>query len=114
DSYGHQAGDQALVHLSQVTRLLLRPTDSLGRWGGEEFLIMLPNTELAEAERVMQRLQRELTKTFFLHDNQRILITFSAGVAERQPGEARDAWIRRADLAMYQAKAKGRNRVERG
>ncbi|TCS71521.1 diguanylate cyclase [Sulfuritortus calidifontis] len=114
DSYGHQAGDQALVHLSKVTRQLLRPSDSLGRWGGEEFLIMLPNTDLAEAEKVMQRLQRELTKTFFLHDNQRILITFSAGVAQRQAGEERDLWIRRADQAMYQAKAKGRNRVERG
>jgi diguanylate cyclase len=56
DSYGHQAGDQALVHLSKVTRQLLRPSDSLGRWGGEEFLIMLPNTDLAEAEKVMQRL----------------------------------------------------------
>ncbi|NWG86810.1 MAG: GGDEF domain-containing protein [Hydrogenophilaceae bacterium] len=114
DRFGHQAGDQALVHLSQVTKLLLRPSDSLGRWGGEEFLIMLPNTDLAEAEKVMQRLQRELTKTFFMHDNQRVLITFSAGVAERQAGEERDPWIRRADQAMYQAKAMGRNRVERG
>lgn len=114
DSYGHQAGDQALLHLSRVTKELLRPTDSLGRWGGEEFLIMLPNTDMAEAERVMQRLQRELTRTFFMHDNQRILITFSAGVTERQPGEERDAWILRADRAMYRAKAMGRNRVERG
>ncbi|MBI5937255.1 MAG: diguanylate cyclase [Betaproteobacteria bacterium] len=114
DSYGHQAGDQALIHLSKVTKHLLRPTDSLGRWGGEEFLIMLPNTDLAEAERVMQRLQRELTKTFFLHDNQRILITFSAGVTERQADEERDVWISRADKAMYRAKAMGRNRVERG
>lgn len=114
DSYGHQAGDQALVHLSKVTKQLLRPTDSLGRWGGEEFLIMLPNTDLAEAEHVMQRLQRELTKTFFLHDNQRILITFSAGVTQRQPNEDGDAWISRADKAMYRAKAMGRNRVERG
>lgn len=114
DSYGHQAGDQALMHLSRVTKELLRPTDSLGRWGGEEFLIMLPNTDLAEAERVMQRLQRELTRTFFMHDNQRILITFSAGVTERQMGEERDVWILRADKAMYRAKAMGRNRVERG
>lgn len=114
DSYGHQAGDQALVHLSKVTRQLLRPSDSLGRWGGEEFLIMLPNTDLAEAEKVMQRLQRELTKTFFLHENERVLITFSAGVAERQTAEERDAWIRRADQAMYRAKTKGRNRVEQG
>lgn len=114
DTYGHQAGDEALIHLSKVTKQLLRPTDSLGRWGGEEFLIMLPNTDLAEAERVMQRLQRELTKAFFMHNNERILITFSAGVTQRQGDEERDLWISRADKAMYRAKSMGRNRVERG
>lgn len=62
----------------------------------------------------MLRLQRELTREFFLHDNQRVLITFSAGVAQRSDDEARDSFIARADAAMYQAKAHGRNRVERG
>jgi diguanylate cyclase len=88
--------------------------DSLARYGGEEFLVLLPNTNLEEAETVMLRLQRELTKEFFMHDNQRVLITFSAGVAERREAEARDNFIARADAAMYQAKAHGRNRVERG
>lgn len=114
DSFGHQAGDQALIHLANVVRTLLRPMDSLARYGGEEFLVLLPNTTLEEAEKVMTRLQRELTKEFFLHDNQRILITFSAGVAERRADEGREAFIARADAAMYQAKAHGRNRVERG
>lgn len=114
DKLGHQAGDQALIHLTNVVRTLLRPMDSLARYGGEEFLVLLPNTTLEEAETVMQRLQRELTKEFFMHDNQRVLITFSAGVAERHDAEAREAFIARADAAMYQAKAHGRNRVERG
>lgn len=114
DSLGHQAGDRALVHLAQVVRQLLRPTDSLARYGGEEFLILLPNTAAEEAEKVLQRVQRELTRQFFLHDNQRVLITFSAGVVELAPGEDRDGVIARADAAMYRAKTAGRNRVVRG
>ncbi|MBK6743537.1 MAG: diguanylate cyclase [Hydrogenophilales bacterium] len=114
DKLGHQIGDQALIHLTNVVRTLLRPMDSLARYGGEEFLVLLPNTTLEEAETVMLRLQRELTREFFLHDNQRVLITFSAGVAQRSDDEARDSFIARADAAMYQAKAHGRNRVERG
>lgn len=114
DSLGHQAGDRALVHLAQVVRQLLRPTDSLARYGGEEFLILLPNTELDEAHKVMQRVQRELTRQFFMHENQRVLITFSAGVVQLAPGEDREAVIARADAAMYRAKTGGRNRVERG
>ncbi len=114
DSLGHQAGDQALVHLARVVRQLLRPTDSLARYGGEEFLILLPNTDLDESDKVMQRVQRELTRQYFMHDNQRVLITFSAGVVQRSPGEDRQTLIGRADAAMYRAKAAGRNRVERG
>lgn len=112
DMHGHQAGDQALVHLARVMRALLRPTDVLARYGGEEFLVLLPDTQASEGQRVMQRLQRQLTKEYFLHANQRVLITFSAGVAELLPGEARDALVARADAAMYRAKASGRNRVE--
>lgn len=114
DTLGHQAGDGALVHLAKVLRQLLRPTDSIARYGGEEFLILLPNTEVAEAQKVMQRVQRELTRQFFLHENQRVLITFSAGVVQLAPGEDRQAVIARADAAMYRAKAAGRNRVEVG
>lgn len=114
DSLGHQAGDEALKHLTRVVHNLLRPTDTLGRYGGEEFLILLPNTGLDEGEQIMKRLQRELTRQFFLHDNNKVLITFSAGVAERLREEAQTALVARADAAMYRAKAAGRNRVERG
>jgi len=114
DSLGHQVGDQALIHLAGVVRQLLRPTDSLARYGGEEFLLLLPNSDLAEAEKVMLRLQRELTKQFFLHANQKVLITFSAGVAQLSPEESQGDLLRRADTAMYKAKSAGRNRVERG
>lgn len=114
DSLGHQAGDQALRHLTRVVHDLLRPTDTLARYGGEEFLILLPNTDLDEAEHVLKRIQRELTRQFFMHDNERVLITFSAGVARMAAGETQTQLIARADAAMYSAKQLGRNRVERG
>lgn len=111
DTLGHEAGDVALAHLAKVTKSTLRPTDVLARYGGEEFIIILPETAREEGIQVMTRVQRELTKQFFLHNNERVLITFSAGVAQRQPGEAPDAVMKRADTALYQAKQTGRNRV---
>lgn len=113
DGLGHQAGDEALKHLAKVVRGLLRPTDILARYGGEEFLILLPNTVVEEAERILRRIQRELTRQFFMHGNERVLITFSAGVAQRIPEEEEKAMLARADAAMYSAKSLGRNRVER-
>lgn len=112
DSQGHAAGDAALVHLVSVVKDLLRPSDSVARYGGEEFVLVLPETDINEAVSVVQRLQRELTKRFFLNNNEKLLITFSAGVALVLPGEARDQVIERADQAMYQAKKLGKNRVE--
>jgi diguanylate cyclase len=111
DTHGHMAGDNALVHLAKVIRSTVRPTDVVCRYGGEEFVILLPGTSLKDSVVVVSRLQRELTKRFFLHDNQRLLLTFSAGVAERRSGETREQTIARADGAMYQAKRSGKNRV---
>lgn len=111
DKRGHQVGDDALVHLVKVTKEELRITDHVARLGGEEFLILLPNTGIDEAEQILVRLQRSLTKTYFLDKDEHVLITFSAGVAERVPGEAQEAAIARADAAMYLAKQTGKNRV---
>jgi diguanylate cyclase len=111
DTHGHNAGDGALIHLAQVIKATVRPTDVVCRYGGEEFVILLPGTGLQDSVMVVSRLQRELTKRFFLHDNQRLLITFSAGVAERREGETREETIQRADTAMYEAKRAGKNRV---
>ena len=111
DTYGHDAGDDALIHLVHVVKEALRPTDVIARFGGEEFIIILPETGIEEGMKTMTRLQRELTKKFFLHKNEKVLITFSAGIALRQPFESADAIISRADQALYRAKAAGRNRV---
>ncbi|MDR2678446.1 MAG: GGDEF domain-containing protein [Zoogloeaceae bacterium] len=111
DTLGHAAGDDALVHLTQVVRRTLRPEDSFSRYGGEEFILLFPDATLQQAAAIMTRIQRELTRHIFLHHNQKVLITFSAGIALRQPDETRDALIHRADAAMYEAKQSGKNRV---
>ncbi len=111
DSKGHEAGDAALTHLATVARECMRPQDTLARYGGEEFVILLPDTTLDNGIEAMTRLQRELTKRFFLAGNEKILITFSAGVAQVAAGESGPDAIRRADQAMYLAKRAGKNRV---
>jgi diguanylate cyclase len=111
DRYGHLAGDAALKHLVKIVKDTLRTMDVIARFGGEEFLILLPETTLESAAQTMTRLQRELTRHFFLHDNEKVLITFSAGVALRAPEEALAQLVERADQAMYQAKHSGKNRV---
>ena len=111
DTLGHQVGDKALVHLCNVISQALRPSDSVARYGGEEFVIVLPDIGLAEATATIERLQRELTRQYFMSDNERILVTFSAGVAQRAEQEPQDEVIARADKAMYQAKNTGKNRV---
>jgi diguanylate cyclase len=111
DRLGHQAGDYALMHLVDVVREAIRPTDVLGRYGGEEFVILLPDTDIEAAETATVRVQRALTRRFFLHNNERQLITFSAGVAQFVEGEGWDAVLDRADRALYEAKHQGKNRV---
>lgn len=111
DTYGHDVGDDALIHLATVVRKYLRPQDSLARYGGEEFVILLPDANEADAAQALVRLQRELTREFFMTGQTKLVITFSAGVTELQPGEKLDLALKRADVAMYQAKQAGRNRV---
>ncbi len=114
DSRGHETGDAALVHLAKVARGCLRATDSLARFGGEEFAFLLPDTTQAEGIEVMVRLQRELTRDIFMHGADRVLITFSAGVVELEAGESGIHALNRADRAMYLAKRAGKNRVVGG
>ncbi|MFZ6849348.1 GGDEF domain-containing protein [Undibacterium sp. RuRC25W] len=111
DTHGHAAGDEALVHLVRIVKQTLRSIDVIARFGGEEFVIIMPETEIEEAAQAMTRVQRELTKHFFTSDDKRLFITFSAGVALRAPRETQEALIKRADHAMYTAKKAGKNRV---
>jgi diguanylate cyclase len=111
DSMGHAAGDAALTHLATVARECMRPQDSLARYGGEEFVLLLPDTPLDKGIEAMTRLQRELSKRFFLAGKEKTLITFSAGVAQMAANETAADAIKRADQAMYLAKRAGKNRV---
>lgn len=111
DTFGHRTGDEALRHLADVARGSLRQEDIIGRLGGEEFLVLLPNADEEQATQIVTRLQRALTTHIFLADNSRVLITFSAGIARVLPDSTAHDAIDRADKAMYAAKRAGKNRV---
>ncbi|QHI97130.1 diguanylate cyclase [Xylophilus rhododendri] len=113
DRIGHDGGDAALVHLARVAREAMRPQDILARYGGEEFVVLLPDTPLDAGVEAMQRLQRELTRRFFMQNNDKVMITFSAGVAQVAGHEDPFDAVKRADQAMYLAKRTGKNRVVR-
>ena len=111
DNYGHHVGDAALKHLATVIQESIRPTDIVSRFGGEEFVVLLPNTDIEQAMASMTRLQRALTKRFFMGNNEQILITFSAGVALYQESDDQASVLHRADQAMYLAKKSGKNKT---
>lgn len=111
DSLGHATGDQALVHLATTCRETLRPQDTVARYGGEEFVILLPGTAIEDATQALRRLQRELTRNLFLFNNEKVLITFSAGVTQMTGSDSFNTLIQRADKAMYEAKTTGKNKV---
>ncbi|MFP3889741.1 GGDEF domain-containing protein [uncultured Ralstonia sp.] len=111
DLHGHLAGDDALAHLAQVARESMRPQDTLARFGGEEFVVLMPDTALEDGVRAMTRLQRALTRRFFMTGSAKLVITFSAGVTELGRDESPMAAIQRADRGMYQAKRAGKNKV---
>ena len=111
DIFGHQAGDQALMHLVNIIKESLRPSDIIARFGGEEFVVLLPNTTMELATLVTKRLQDKLTENHLLHADQSIPITFSAGVAARARYEHQNSIIGRADRALYLAKNNGKNQI---
>ena len=111
DELGHAAGDEALKALAATVSKTLRPTDMVARYGGEEFVVLLPDTPVDEGQLILTRLQRSLTGGLFMHENQQIFVTFSAGVTAYCPGERIEDALQRADLALYQAKRAGKNRT---
>jgi len=113
DRLGHAAGDVVLAAMGELLRKQARPYDIVARWGGEEFVVVLPNTTAADAQRVGERLRRAIEAARIVAPTgEPIAITASVGVATRLLDESIDALLDRADRAMYIAKASGRNRVE--
>jgi diguanylate cyclase (GGDEF)-like protein len=109
DQFGHLAGDKVLVTICELISKNVRKEDFIGRYGGEEFLVILPGLRLEAAARVAEIIRRSIQSHDFGLNDQRI--TVSIGVAHYN-GETSNVLINRADMLLYQAKSKGRNRVE--
>jgi diguanylate cyclase (GGDEF)-like protein len=112
DSCGHAAGDAVLAAFARHVRPLLRQGDFPGRHGGEEFILVLPMTDLQAALQLAERVRGELAAIELPELPQDCRVTASFGVAQLAPGESLDDWLARADRALYRAKESGRNRVE--
>jgi len=110
DNYGHKAGDRALMAIAKSMDIHIRETDYLARVGGEEFVVLLPETNLQQAEVVAEKLRKGVESCAFVYDGQPVPITISGGIAEFAAGDKVDDVYVRADKALYKAKQQGRNR----
>lgn len=118
DTYGHLAGDNVLKQVAEIIRSSIREIDFAGRYGGEEFIIVAPETSLSGALRLAERIRYNLENSCLHLDNKSIFTTISAGVSCKTPSKACDiskeikSLLDEADAALYQAKRNGKNRVE--
>ncbi|GHE20080.1 GGDEF domain-containing protein [Halomonas urumqiensis] len=110
DQHGHAVGDQALVLLTEALQDALRTNDLCGRWGGEEFLVILPETTLEQAEPLMSRLCQCMRQLDIHYQGIHLNLTASMGVAEHRTRESIEQTLQRADKALLQAKREGRDR----
>ncbi|OHC83903.1 MAG: hypothetical protein A3J87_04995 [Sideroxydans sp. RIFOXYB12_FULL_59_6] len=111
DRHGHAAGDEVLIAFVQRIQSLLRMEDAFGRYGGEEFLLVLPQTHASDALLLAERIRLQVADTPLVMLPQPLQVTLSCGIAELQGQENVDVWLNRADTALYRAKAAGRDRV---
>ena len=114
DGHGHAAGDHVLQTVANLLQGGLRDYDSVARWGGEEFVVLLPDTDLAQASVVIERLRETIADSHLSFEGARIPVTMTLGVAQFAADENWHAIVARADEALYRGKAAGRNRVEIG
>ena len=111
DTYGHQAGDEVLKHLVKTIASLIRATDLFGRYGGEEFLLVL-HADLDDARATAERLREMVAKTPYVSGSTHIDLSMSIGLmAAPHPSASTEEMVRAADAALYRAKSEGRNRV---
>ena len=111
DSHGHAAGDAALVHMTRLARALLRGNDAFIRYGGEEFLLVLPETSLHGGLSAGRRLRDVLKRQPLVYEGKTITNTISGGVATLCAEDTAESLVRRADTALYEAKRTGRDRI---
>jgi diguanylate cyclase (GGDEF)-like protein len=111
DQFGHDIGDEVLKALALAFNACVREQDLVSRWGGEEFLILLPNTARTDAVEQAERLRQLLDSEQLKIDRYPHRVTASFGVSEYHQGQSIESVLKQADVALYQAKAQGRNRV---
>jgi len=111
DTYGHDAGDVILKSLGLLFKRYARDIDMIGRFGGEEFVAILPNTDTTGAYKFAEKLRKIIQKTKFMYKNTRINVTVSGGVADRTETNSKDGLLKLADNRLYLAKRNGRNKV---
>ncbi len=109
DTYGHSVGDDVLIRLADIMKSGVRPTDYAGRWGGDEFVILLPDTDIDQSEKVADRMRRNFAEADILPDGK--AVTASFGVTTSYEGETLESFYRRMDSALYTAKGAGKNQV---
>ena len=114
DEHGHGVGDTVLQRFTVVLEDEMRASDALARWGGEEFLLLMPDADLDAANQAVGRMRNRMEREDLSDISPALRLTFSAGVAQFVPDECFNATIDRADQALYRAKESGRNRVEMG
>ncbi len=112
DTYGHVVGDEVIRHLAALIRQYIRQTDISGRYGGEEFAILLADTPLKSAYVFAERLRKEICESVVRYNNIELNYTISLGIAEIEPAiKTYEAWVECADAALYRSKESGRNKV---
>lgn len=109
DTYGHSVGDDVLIRLADIMKSGVRPTDYAGRWGGDEFVILLPDTDIDQSEKVADRMRKNFAEADILPDGK--AVTASFGVTTSYEGETLESFYRRMDSALYTAKGAGKNQV---
>ena len=114
DNHGHIAGDAVLCEVARRAEAGVRPGDMLGRFGGEEFLVLMPGATALEAHTILEGVRKIIEGTPVWYDDRAVSVTASLGATSAAPGEAVDEILVRADKALYRAKGSGRNRVEMG
>ncbi|MFV3305057.1 biofilm regulation diguanylate cyclase SiaD [Pseudomonas sp. NY15181] len=112
DTWGHDIGDRVLVEIGRAMQAALRQYDLCGRWGGEEFLLILPETRLADAAAIIERVRSDIRCLTVRVGTEALSVTASFGVAEHQPGESYSQTVSRADAALLDAKRSGRDKCE--
>jgi len=112
DTYGHLAGDFVLKEIAKIVKNLIRKSDICGRFGGEEFVILLPNTKLSGAMKLAERIRETIQNHTFDFNGKKINVTVSIGITSVGVNDSYESLISRADEALYEAKEKGRNRIE--